>query len=102
MNLHDILVLVLPLLTGATSWVVARRKRDNDFIAELQGSIALLSESYNKALEELVEVKKQNALLLYNQEELKIQIETLSKENESMRNLITQLKPTWRPKHKSA
>ncbi|MDR0754500.1 MAG: hypothetical protein LBF04_03840 [Prevotellaceae bacterium] len=49
---------VASALSSMATWFVARKKRNNDFIAELQSSIDLLSERNRKLLEENLELRK--------------------------------------------
>ena len=76
-------ILVPCLGTGfastAITWWVSRRKRNNDFLAEMQKSIDLLSEQYNKVLQENVELSLRNAELLKNQHQMGIKIDALNK-----------------------
>ncbi len=63
MNWIDIVIAALSGggLTGIATWFVSKRKRNNDFLSDLQGSINSLSDNYTQTLNELVQVKMQNA-----------------------------------------
>ena len=78
-------------LGSVATWWSTRRKRDNDFIADLQDSINLLAETNKTLLAELVEVKKQNAQLVVNQEKMKNEIGLLRDENKSLREMVSDL-----------
>ena len=41
---------LLPTVTGTIGWLAGRRKQKNDFLAEMQSSIDLLSEKNCKAV----------------------------------------------------
>jgi len=90
-DIYQVLTVALPVLSSVITWFVARKKRKNDFLADLQSSIDLLSEKYNAALQELVTVKEQNSKLLIAQNEMKEQIDNLTKENETLKNTVDEL-----------
>lgn len=82
---------VFSAVTGVAGWLVGRKKQANDFLSDLQGSINMLTEENAKLLKELVAVRRENATLMTNQEEMKIEIEALRKENEALRQEIGEL-----------
>ncbi len=91
--LANLLTFSLPagFLGSVVQWVFSKKKRDNDFISDLQKSIDLLSERYNATLKELIEVKEQNAELLASQKTLTIQVKALTKENDLLRKTVEEL-----------
>lgn len=82
---------LLPVIASAVTWIVSRRKRNNDFLSQLQSSIDLLTTKYTDTLKELIEVKEQNAKLLQSQGELTIQVENFRKENNMLKGTIDEL-----------
>lgn len=70
---------------AALSYWLGTKKRRNDFLQELQGSIDLLSTKNAELLKELVVVKKQNL-------ELMISIDKVVLENDSLSKQILELK----------
>lgn len=82
---------VFSALTGLVGWWVGKRKRNNDFLTDLQGSVNMLAEENAKLLKELVDVRKDNVILMSNQEQMKIEIEALRKENAALRKEIGEL-----------
>lgn len=90
-DVYQLLAITLPVVSSVVTWFVARKKRNNDFLADLQASIDLLSEKYNDSLRELIEVKAQNSKLLIAQNEMKEQIENLTKENETLKSTVDEL-----------
>lgn len=90
-NIYTVLTVILPLVSSAVTWLVMRKKRDNDFLADLQDSINLLSKKNNELLAELVKVKTQNLKLMSNQTEMKLEIEKLRHENGELRELLENL-----------
>lgn len=82
---------IFSAITGITGWLVGRRKQQNDFLSDLQGSINMLTEENAKLLRELIAVRKENAALMSNQEQMKIEIEGVRKENIILRAEIGEL-----------
>lgn len=82
---------VFSALTGLVGWWAGKRKRNNDFLTDLQGSVNMLAEENAKLLKELVDVRKDNVILMSNQEQMKIEIEALRKENAALRKEIGEL-----------
>lgn len=76
---------------GAIGWFFTKKKRDNDFITDLQGSIDLLSENYTKTLDNQIVLRKQNADLLILVAQLETEISKLKKQNEDLLKLVAQL-----------
>ncbi len=71
---------------GATvSWAVGRRKRKNDFLAEMQRSIDLLSEKYNQVLQENVSLRQEKADWQVSQRLLNAKVDRLTREVEKLR-----------------
>ena len=95
--LQDILMYALPggFLGSVVTWFASRRQRNNDFLAELQKSIDLLTEKYTKALEENILLKADNAKLLANQKVMEQKIDSLTK---TVEELKIQLKSTTNDK----
>lgn len=85
MELNSIIfTTIVTVATNIATYFVTKRKKDNDFLSELQNSIDLLSSRYNAALEELCEVKKTNVDLTYK-------VSQLINENETLRNEVKYL-----------
>lgn len=68
----DLLTYALPsgFLAGTATWLVSRRKRRNDMLADMQRSIDLLCEKYNDVLQENVTLRREKADWLVAQQEL--------------------------------
>lgn len=60
----DLLTYALPsgFLAGTVTWLVSRRKRRNDMLADMQRSIDLLCEKYNDVLQENVTLRRESRL----------------------------------------
>lgn len=85
--LSDLFAFALPggFLGAALSWVVGRRKRNNDFLAEMQRSIDLLSEKYNQVLQENVALRQEKAEWQVTQQMLLAKVDRLTREIENLR-----------------
>lgn len=85
--LGDLFAFALPggFLGAVVSWIVGRRKRNNDFLAEMQRSIDLLSEKYNAVLQENVALRQEKAEWLVLQQTLLTKVDYLTREVESLR-----------------
>ena len=57
-------------LGSVFTWLVGRREHNNDMLSKLQASINMLSEENRKILAENVQLRKENAGLQANQEEI--------------------------------
>lgn len=80
------------VIYGIVTWFFSKRKRNNDFIQELQISINNLTSSYTSTLNKLVEVQKQNSMLLINQDRLEQQNESLLLNQEGLKQEIEMLR----------
>ena len=83
----DLLTYALPsgFLAGAVTWLISRRKRRNDMLADMQRSIDLLCEKYNDVLQENVTLRREKADWLVAQQELLRKIDKLTREVEGLR-----------------
>lgn len=86
--------LITPL-TGAVGWIFGRRQRRNTAIQSLQETIQLLSNTIQDdnqkivgLMQEIQEVRRENAELKAGQQELLDQIESLKAENRELNELI--------------
>lgn len=83
-TLKDILLFVGLCISNICTWLFSRRKQNNDFLAELQKSIDLLTEKYTKTLNENVQLKADNAKLLANQQVMEGKIDSLTRKIDSL------------------
>lgn len=91
-SIYQILTVVLPMISSAVTWLLTKRKRNNNFISELQGSIDLLSEKYTEALDQLTIIRAENLELRTLQREMTNEIEDLKLKNNQLRKNIEYLK----------
>lgn len=78
-------------LTGLLDWLAGQRKRNNDFLSDLQNSINMLVDKNTELLQEVVALRVQNVELKVNQEQMKQEIECLRGENKALRAELTEL-----------
>lgn len=102
----DLLTYALPsgFLAGTVTWLVSRRKRRNDMLADMQRSIDLLCEKYNDVLQENVTLRREKADWLVAQQELLRKIDKLTREVEGLRknfNRTPPKKPMKPPRRKN-
>ncbi|MDE7077140.1 MAG: hypothetical protein K2O55_00975 [Alistipes sp.] len=85
--LSDLCAFALPggFLGAVVSWAVSRRKRNHDFLSEMQRSIDLLSEKYNQVLQENVLLRQEKAQWQVVQQTLLAKVDRLTREVESLR-----------------
>jgi hypothetical protein len=90
MVLVDFLMYTLPsgFIGSVATWLVSRKKQDNDMLKELQSSINMLSQENRKILDENIQLRKENAAMSVRQEEMLLQMEQLTKEVERLRKVI--------------
>ena len=90
MDLHfsDVAPYLSSVFTAVIGWCAGRRKKDNDFLNDLQESINMLTDRNRELLKELVELRRENATLIHNQEEMKLKIEKLQRENVELRQEV--------------
>lgn len=88
--LGELLAFALPsgFLGAAVSWAVGRRKRNNDFLSEMQRSIDLLCEKYNQVLQENVALRREKAEWQVTQQVLLAKVDRLTREVEMLRKNI--------------
>lgn len=88
--LLDILKYSLPggFLGSVISWFVGRRSRNNDMLSQLQKSINMLCTENRKVLDENIQLRRENADLKANQEEMLHKLARLTKEVERLRKVI--------------
>ena len=88
--LKDLLIFLLPggAVGSVVTWLVTRKERKVDVLNKLQESIDLLTLKYTEVLDENVQLKSDNAMLLANQKVLETKIDYLT---DQVRQLTHQL-----------
>jgi septal ring factor EnvC (AmiA/AmiB activator) len=84
--------ILLPVLTGLAGFFAGKRKRDNDFLSDLQRSINALSEDNAKLIRKTIDLNQEVIALRKENAELKEEVEALRKENAALRDEIGELK----------
>ena len=89
-GLMDFLMFALPgsFIGSIFTWLVGRRKQNNDMLSQLQASINMLSTENRKILDENILLRIENADLKANQEEMIQKLSRLTKEVEKLRKVI--------------
>ncbi len=85
--INDLVTFALPsgFLGAVVSWAVGRKRRNNDFLSEMQRSIDLLSEKYNAVLQENMTLRKEKVDWQVMQRELLTKVDRLTREVEELR-----------------
>ena len=93
-QLTEVVNVALPAVAGAVGWLAGRRKQKNDFLAELQSSVNMLSEKNKQLVEEVVQLREENLMIrgevIKLREEnraLRSEIEALNKNLASVRRI---------------
>jgi len=83
----QILTYALPsgFLGSVVTWLVTGRRRRNDFLAEMQKSIDMLSEKYNAVLQDNIMLRQEKAEWKVTQKELLLKVDKLTREVENLR-----------------
>ena len=84
--------MLLPVLTALAGYFAGKRKRDNDFLKDLQGSINALSKDNAELIKKTIELNKEIVALRKENGELRENVEALRKENAELKEEIGQLK----------
>jgi predicted RNase H-like nuclease (RuvC/YqgF family) len=85
MDISDILTtIVVPAATAIVGWLAKakkdardRKREDNEFLKNMQESINLLAEENKKLMQQVIELRKENAVLKAKIEELNIKLENV-------------------------
>ena len=80
----DVANLLIPAAAGAIGWLAGRRKQKNDFLAELQSSVNMLSEKNKQQMEELIQLREENLMI-------RSELAKLREENRALRSEIETL-----------
>ncbi len=83
---------IIPIITAAVGWIMGSRKRNNDFLSDLQSSIDLLSNENKKLLGDITAVNTEIVKVRKENEELKVAVERLCTENSLLKDEIQGLK----------
>lgn len=73
--------LLLPVATGAVGYLSGTRKRNNDFLGELQQTVNMLTEKNHELTQKVVELRDTIISLRAENAELKGEVAALRKEN---------------------
>ena len=94
-----ITTVIMPMVTAVAGWLAGRRKRKNDFLNDLQQSINLLTAENRRLLEDITAVNREVIALRGENEELKLSVDRLCKENSQLREEVRGLRTQLSQKH---
>lgn len=97
-DLGTIAAYATPILTTIGGYFVGKRKRNNDFLSDLQKSIDLLSAKNAELMADVVKLRSQNADLVFRLEILQRQNDTMAKEIEDLNAKLENVKTITRTK----
>lgn len=88
MDIYRYLELLLVPITNIVTWAVARRKRRNDAVNALQGTVDMLVQKNNTIYKELIDTRKELAAAMVKIGTLESNQEKLLSENNELKKLI--------------
>ncbi len=91
MDILDIISLLIAPTTGLLGWIVGKRKRNNDFLHEMQKSINTLVTENARLLDEIIVVKRQNTEALIQNEVLEKKLVCMELQNEKLQSSVNHL-----------
>lgn len=83
---------IIPMFTATVGWLVGSRKRNNDFLKDLQASIDLLSSENRKLLADITAVNTEIVAVRKENEELKASVDRLCTESSQLKDEVRQLR----------
>ena len=87
-NWIDTLITIgVPAITSVLGWLVGRRKRRNDFVADLQKSIDILSEKNTELIAKVIKLNDEVLALKRENGELKNEIGELRQQLEGVKTI---------------
>ena len=84
--------IILPVLTAVAGFFAGKKKRDNDFLNELQKSINALSKDNAELIKRTIELNKELVAVKQQNAELQSKVEALRRENAELKTEIEGLK----------
>lgn len=88
MDIYHYLELLLVPITSVVTWAAARRKRRNDAVNALQGTVDMLVQKNNTIYKELIDTRKELAEAMVKIGALESNQEKLLLENSELKKLI--------------
>lgn len=92
MDWTTIIIALLTPITGVVCWFAGKHKRRNDFISDLQSSIDLLSEKYTDTLNKLTLAQGLNQGLQTGQTAMLNELKEVRKENAALKLALEEIK----------
>lgn len=91
-TIKGILEVLLPVLTALAGYFAGKRKRDNDFLKDLQGSINALSKDNAELIKKTIDLNQEVVALRKENAELREDVGALRKENAELKEEVGELK----------
>lgn len=88
--------LLLPVATGVAGYLSGRRKKNNDFLGELQETVNMLTQKNHELMQTVVELRDTIITLRAENAELKSDVAALRKENLKLSSEVAQLREQLR------
>lgn len=88
----SILGYVLTPIVGAIGWVAGSKKRNNDFLKDLQDSIDLLSTRNKELLEEVIKLRSEVVKLKTENAALRAEVEELNRKLDNVKTITKEYK----------
>lgn len=85
-------LIAVPIVTAVIGYFTGHKKRKNDFLSELQGSIDMLSSKNRELVDEVIKLRSQVVTLREENLELTKSQERLLKENADLREEVAHLR----------
>ena len=85
-------VIAVPIITAVIGYFTGHKKRKNDFLSDLQGSIDLLSGKNRELMDEVIKLRGQVVTLREENLELTKSQERLIRENADLRSEVAHLR----------
>ena len=83
---------LVPSVTAVVGWLAGKRKRQSDFLKNMQDSIDLLSVENKRLLKDLTAVNNEVVALRKENGELKYSVDQLCKENVQLKTEVQDLR----------
>ena len=91
-TLSTLISYAAPALTAAAGWLAGKRKRQGDFLKNMQDSIDILSMENKRLLEDLTNVNREVVALRKENGELKYSVDQLCRENSQLKDEVRDLR----------
>ena len=91
MDWTSLIGLLMSPIAGVISYFAGKKRKNNDFLQEMQASIDLLVLKNKELVTDVTSLRMENLKLIANQEILKRNVETLTEQNNALQKTIETL-----------